>query len=139
MKLYVVIERCESHDSADYAECLGVFDSMNAAKVALSQAFHSRKDAAGNDLESWSAPDDNENPEADGLDGYILTGDDDYYSWHIELAYLNATETPRCGNCSHYNSHQECRCPDSEHYEKYIPDTRGTVCSEHEYDEYKED
>ena len=42
-----------------------------------------------------------------------------------------------CANCSHYNDLQECRCPDSEHYEKYIPDTRGAVCSEHEYDEYK--
>lgn len=44
-----------------------------------------------------------------------------------------------CANCSHYNDLQECRCPDSEHYEEYIPDTRGTVCPEHEYDESRED
>lgn len=44
-----------------------------------------------------------------------------------------------CYNCSHLNDEVECRCPNSEHYEEYIPCLFNVSCPEHEYDESKED
>jgi len=37
-----------------------------------------------------------------------------------------------CANCSHLNDEQECRCPGSAKFEKYILDIRGVSCKQYE-------